>query len=143
MTLFLIENWDGANWVNANYSDYYDFTDAFGNNYSFSGVKVEIYYKIITNVEEENISFAYTLRQNYPNPFNPSTIISYSIPQSGLVQLKVYDLLGREVADLVSEEQSVGNYKIEFNATNLTSGVYFYRLQSSSFVQTKKLILLR
>ena len=85
----------------------------------------------------------YSLYQNYPNPFNPSTKISYSIPQSGFVELKVYDILGREVASLINEKQSMGNYEIEFNASNLTSGVYFYRLQSNSFVDTKKLILLR
>ncbi len=85
----------------------------------------------------------YELQQNYPNPFNPSTTISYSLPHSGLVQLKVYDLLGREVADLVNEEQAMGNYKVEFNASNLTSGVYLYRLQSSGFTETKKLVLLR
>ena len=83
------------------------------------------------------------LGQNYPNPFNPSTTISYSLSQSGFVKLKVYDVLGREVANLVSMEQSTGNYKVEFNASNLTSGIYFYRLQSGDFTETKKLILLR
>lgn len=83
------------------------------------------------------------LEQNYPNPFNPSTTIRYSLPQSGFVQLKVYDLLGKEVASLVNKEQALGNYKIEFTAKNLSSGVYFYRLQSGSFTETKKLILLR
>lgn len=94
-------------------------------------------------MDEGNISFAYTLQQNYPNPFNPSTTISYSLPESGYVQLKVYDMLGREVADLVSEEQSMGNYKVVLDASNLTSGVYFYRLKSNDFTETKKLILLR
>ena len=102
--------------------------------------------KTITDIIDENknnIPENYSLSQNYPNPFNPSTTIKYSIPQNELVQLKVYDLLGKEVAYLVNEGHAIGNYEVEFNATNLTSGVYFYRLQSSDFTETKKLILLR
>lgn len=90
---------------------------------------------------------AFQLYQNYPNPFNPSTTISYSLPKSGFVQLKIYDVLGEEVAILVNEEKQIGKYKVEFNASSaqggLSSGVYFYRLQSGSFTETKKLILLR
>ena len=93
--------------------------------------------------DSEVIPLAYRLYNNYPNPFNPSTIISYTLPQSGLVQLKVFDMLGCEVANLVNKEQSIGNYEIEFNASNLSSGIYLYRLQSGSFTETKKLILLR
>ena len=101
-------------------------------------------YNTIINVEEEESNFSdYSLSQNYPNPFNPSTVIKYSIPQGGFVQLFVYDLLGRKVSSLVNEEQSLGNYKIEFNAKNLSSGIYFYRLNSGGFTKTKKLILLR
>ncbi len=85
----------------------------------------------------------YLLYQNYPNPFNPSTTISYSISKSGFVQLRVYDMLGQEVANLVNKKQSAGNYKIEFNASSLTSGVYFYRIQAGNFVETKKLIVLK
>jgi len=80
---------------------------------------------------------------NYPNPFNPTTTISYSLPRNGFVQLNVHDLLGREVASLVNEEQAMGNYKVEFNASSLTSGIYFYRLQSGSFVESRKMVLLR
>ena len=93
--------------------------------------------------DSEVIPLAYRLYNNYPNPFNPSTIISYTLPQSGLVQLKVFDMLGCEVANLVNKEQSIGNYEIEFNASNLSSGIYLYRLQSGSFTETKKFILLR
>ena len=92
----------------------------------------------------------FSLAQNYPNPFNPSTTIRYSIPNvtlSGVegsrVLLKVYDVLGNEIATLVNEEKPAGNYKVEFNASNLASGIYFYRLQAGSFVETKKMILLR
>ena len=89
----------------------------------------------------------FILNQNYPNPFNPTTTISYSLPQSGFVQLKVYDMLGCEVATLVNEEQSQGNYSVEFDASSVnrrvTSGIYFYKIQVRDFTQTKKLILLR
>ena len=83
------------------------------------------------------------LEQNYPNPFNPSTTIEFSIPQQSFVTLKVYDLLGREVASLVNEELKAGSYKTEFNGINLTSGLYFYRLKTNGFTQTKKFILMK
>ena len=90
-----------------------------------------------------SIPIRFELSQNYPNPFNQITKISYSLREKGFVQLKVYDILGREVANLVNKEQQSGNYTIKFNASYLTSGVYFYRLQSGSFSEAKKLILLR
>ena len=85
----------------------------------------------------------YALHQNYPNPFNPATTISYSLPVKSQVTLVVYNTLGESVVQLVSEEKAPGRYKVEFNATNLPSGIYFYRLQSGSFVDTKKMILLK
>lgn len=85
----------------------------------------------------------FTLNQNYPNPFNSFTIISYSIPQKGDVVLKIYNILGREIATLLDKEQEMGTYKIQFDASYLSSGVYFYRLQSGNYAVTKKLILLR
>ena len=85
----------------------------------------------------------YTLEQNYPNPFNPTTKIEYSIPKTSFVTLKVYDMLGREVATLVNEDKSVGIYTVNFDGSNLSSGIYFYQLKSGSFFETKKLILLR
>jgi len=93
-------------------------------------------------VQKNNLN-SFSLYQNYPNPFNPSTTISYSIPKSEFVQLNIYDTLGKEVASLVNVEQSLGNYEIKFNASTLASGIYFYRLQSGSFTETKMLILLR
>jgi len=93
------------------------------------------------------------LSQNYPNPFNPSTTIQYSIPSSTEyysvlqnVSLKVYDILGREVATLVNENKLAGNYQVEFNSVHipgLSSGVYFYTLRSGQFSETKKMLLLR
>ena len=94
----------------------------------------------------------FILYQNYPNPFNPTTTIKYQIPKSGLVQLKVYDILGREVATLVNEYQTAGEHSVQFSAANnqpatsnnqLTSGVYFYQLKSGNYTQTKKLVLMK
>jgi hypothetical protein len=82
------------------------------------------------------------LQQNYPNPFNPSTSIQYAISSTQFVTLKVYDLLGREVATLVNEEKPAGSYNVEFRMQNLelSSGIYFYKLQAGDFVETKKMI---
>ncbi|MGE5436737.1 MAG: T9SS type A sorting domain-containing protein [Syntrophothermus sp.] len=85
----------------------------------------------------------YSLEQNYPNPFNPSTIINYTIANSGIVKLVVYDIIGREVATLVNEYQSSGAYNIEFNATDLNSGVYFYRIDSGGYSKVKKMMVLK
>ena len=85
----------------------------------------------------------FSLHQNYPNPFNPSTTIKYSIPKLSLVTIKFYDVLGSEVATLVNEEKSVGIYEMNWNASNLPSGVYFYQLKAGSFIETKKMILLK
>jgi len=85
----------------------------------------------------------YKLYQNYPNPFNPTTAISFQLPAYSHVKLKVFDLLGREVATLVNEEKAPGNYEVIFNAQNLSSGIYFYRMEAGSFSQTKKLLFLK
>jgi hypothetical protein len=85
----------------------------------------------------------YKLSQNYPNPFNPVTKINYALPNSGFVTLKVYDMLGREVVKLISENKVAGNYSVDFNASNLTSGVYFYRLEVNGFIDTKKMLLIK
>jgi len=81
--------------------------------------------------------------QNYPNPFNPSTKISYQIPTKNLVTLKVYDILGREVATLVNAQQNAGQYVATFDGSRLASGVYFYRIQAGTYINTKKLLLLK
>ena len=85
----------------------------------------------------------YALSQNYPNPFNPSTTIKYQIPNDGMVSLKIYDITGQEVKTLVNQVQTMGRYEANFDASNLSSGVYFYRLQSGSFTQTMKMLLLK
>jgi len=100
---------------------------------------------LITEVDEitRQRPVGYLLGNNYPNPFNPVTQISYQIPEMGLVNLKVYDPLGNEVASLFDGIAKAGIHKVIFDASNLTSGVYFYKLQSGSFVETKKMVLLR
>ncbi|NWF88616.1 MAG: T9SS type A sorting domain-containing protein, partial [Ignavibacteriaceae bacterium] len=85
----------------------------------------------------------FELLQNYPNPFNPSTRIQYSIAEPGLVSVKVFDVLGRQIADLVNSQQSAGTYTVDFNAQNLSAGVYLYKIESGSFQATKKMILLK
>ena len=98
---------------------------------------------IITEVEDINQPFSYSLEQNYPNPFNPSTTIEYSIPQNGFVTLRVFNILGKEVATLVNEQVIAGKHKIDFDASGLNSGVYFYKIESGNFVETKKMILIK
>jgi len=90
-----------------------------------------------------NIVSNFNLSQNYPNPFNPTTTIKYSVPKLSYVTLKVYDVLGSEVATLVNEEKPVGTYELSWSAANLPSGVYFYQLRVGEFVQTKKMLLLK
>jgi len=95
------------------------------------------------SVENEELPLNYSLAQNYPNPFNPSTTISFEIPQSGIVKLVVYDMLGREVATLLNEEKTAGAYEVNFNMRNLASGIYFYTINAGSFTSTKKMILMK
>ena len=92
---------------------------------------------------EDGIPTDFNLSQNYPNPFNPSTTINYQIPELSFVTLKVFDVLGREIITLVNEEKPIGTHAIEFNATSLPSGIYFYQLLTPNFTETKKMILLR
>ena len=99
--------------------------------------------KNINDINEFNKKLSYKLRQNYPNPFNPVTTIEFEIPEREFVSLKVYDVRGSEVANLVDGEKSAGSYKVRFNAYKLSTGIYFYRLQAGSYVDVKKLLLLR
>ncbi len=86
---------------------------------------------------------AYELGQNYPNPFNPSTTIEYSVPKDAAVTLKIYDVLGKEVATLVNEQKPTGTYIVNWNASNFSSGLYFYKLTAGEFTQTKKMFLVK
>ena len=112
--------------------------------------KYAIYYKrnptgILVGIENTNseIPKEFALYQNYPNPFNPSTRIQFSVPHSSYVSLRVYNLMGQEVATLVSRELTPGKYNTQWFADQEASGIYFYRLEAGSFAETKKLILLR
>lgn len=97
--------------------------------------------------EITSIADVFSLAQNYPNPFNPTTKINFSIPKSGYVSLKVYDILGNEITDLVNQNLTTGTYSVDFNATSngnaLSSGVYFYRLRTSDFSEVKKMYLVK
>ncbi|TSC52663.1 MAG: 5'-nucleotidase [Parcubacteria group bacterium LiPW_41] len=100
----------------------------------------------ITDVKDKfTIPISYYLSQNYPNPFNPSTTITFHLSKSSFVTLKVFDVLGREVATLVNEEKSVGEHSVQFNASHLSSGMYIYQINigNGQFVQTKKMILMK
>ena len=98
---------------------------------------------ILDNPIEGSVPSAYTLEQNYPNPFNPTTTITYSIPKESQVSLKIYDVMGREVVELVSGKQSSGSYNVEFDAASLASGTYFYKLVAADFISVKKMVLLK
>ena len=98
----------------------------------------------VTGIKEISASVIdFQLNQNYPNPFNPTTTISYTIPIQGNVSLKIYDVLGKEIITLVDEMKTAGNYQVTFNATQLVSGMYFYKLETNNYSQTKKMILLK
>ena len=141
----------GDNWIQVN--DGLTFTEILSlavdsDGYLYAGTNGRSVFKTVnsTTTDVEEIKFepiSFYLEQNYPNPFNPSTVISYQSPESGNVTLKVYDVLGREVATLVDEYRNSGKYEIKFDAINLPSGVYFYQLKAGSFVQTRKMILLK
>jgi|GEM_PF-898852 len=108
--------------------------------YQFGGID-----SIRVGVEqvEWNVPQSFSLSQNYPNPFNPTTKIEYALPSTQKVVLKMYDVLGREVQTLVNEQQNSGTYRVEVNASNFASGVYFYRLEAGTFVQQRKMLLLK
>jgi hypothetical protein len=103
------------------------------------GIRIEVTSGIDTRTNPTD----FALHENYPNPFNPATTIGYDVVRSSWVTLKVYDMLGQEIATLVNETKPAGAYKVQLDAKNLAGGVYFYRLRAGSFVQTKKLMLLR
>jgi hypothetical protein len=101
-------------------------------------------YEYSDEIEVEvNGPLTFALGQNYPNPFNPSTLIKYSVPESGFVKLSVYNLIGEEVSVLVNKVVDAGFYEAAFNAANLPSGIYFYRLQAGDYVETKKMVLMK
>jgi len=142
----------GSSLIYTNNDEYYSFgTQVWSHNSRHIRISPEVFYAFksvinngISNVgNDKGMDISYGLSEAYPNPFNPTTKISYIIPNSGFVQLDVYDILGRVVQTLVHEIQTSGKYEITFTATGLSSGVYFYRMQCGDFSSTKKLIILR
>lgn len=145
-------SWDNNNWYNPEGKFDWKLISSFEIVNEFDKLKnTKIFFDDIrifnpdssTNVEDEILADDFLLYQNYPNPFNPSTTIQYSIGKSSFVTLQVFDILGNEVASLVNEYKQSGNYRINFNAQHLTSGIYFYRLISNNKILTKKLTLIK
>ena len=105
------------------------------------------YYHNPSDVDESGLQYTYDLLQNYPNPFNPSPTIRFSISEFGFTKLTIYDVLGNEIESLVNEELPAGEYEVEFNTSTInhqpSSGIYFYQLKVGSFIETKKMILLK
>ena len=120
------------------------YDGASGNTGTLDAWSLTLLYQTATDVTDDiKIPTQYLLSQNFPNPFNPSTTIRYGLTQQMLVTLKIYNILGQEVSTLVNEEKPIGTYELNWNASNLSSGIYFYRLHAGSFVETKKMILLK
>jgi hypothetical protein len=150
-------SWNAGNWVPNSKGDYsYDadqnntlYTDSttsdVGLTWQLFSLEAWTWSEAVTGVEEKenNIPTNFSLAQNYPNPFNPATTIEFSLSIQSAVTLKVYDILGKEVATLVNDNLQSGTYKINFNGNNLSSGVYFYKIQAGNFEQTKKLLLMK
>ncbi len=133
-----------VNWLEGNL--FWQIYDADNSTIWTIGNLNDLVYPLGTTTDVENnreVPLKYTLEQNYPNPFNPNTTISYQVPVNSNVSLKVYDVLGNEVAALVDEYKPAGSYNIEFSGENLSSGVYFYTIQARAFVETRKMVLLK
>ena len=165
----LTQEWDGSQWINSRRFNYYyngnnNFEHGLNETYlngmwtpadfyfiitnpdlhlTISTAEVTIYYKITSVREKQTIANGYMLSQNYPNPFNPSTTIKYQLPESGLVSLKIYNILGKEVATLVNDNMREGLYEVSFNASKLVSGVYIYQLKVNDYLSSKKMILVK
>ena len=139
----------GNTWNYQKYLGYENFTteiEYYNGKYYLGTDRTGLYVvDVITSVDdkEKNLPKSYQLFQNFPNPFNPLTKIKFKVPKSEFVQIKVYDILGKEIKTLLNEYKTIGSYEVEFDARNLPSGVYFYRMISGSYTETKKMILLR
>jgi len=154
---FEVQRMDNANWEPIGFvpgfgttTDQHSYTFSDENlsdgiyHYRLKQINYDGSFEYSNEIEVEiSLVKEFNLSQNYPNPFNPSTKISYQIPTNGNVTLKVFDLIGNEVATLVNENKTAGNYSIEFNASDLPSGVYFYELKSANLIQTKKMMLMK
>jgi hypothetical protein len=135
--------WNNNQWMTGNGDVFFQYSKGF--TIVLTTNNLTAYYTNTVSVDEkEGIGISdYSLSQNYPNPFNPSTLIEYKIPKSNFIEIKVYDVLGKEIATLVDGYKSKGIYKIQFNSIGLISGVYMYRLKAGDFTEVKKMILMR
>ncbi len=136
---------NGGNWtqINTGLTNSYVWSLAINSSgHIFAGTDSGVFRSVQSTTPAE-IPTSFSLEQNYPNPFNPGTMIEFSVPRSSYVTLKIYDVLGRQVATLVSEERNAGRYKVEWNATGLAGGVYFCSMQAADFIQVRKMLLLR
>ena len=147
-----LDGWQRIGFVeghgNSNSPKEYSFTDSpkggITFNYRLKQLDTDGKYAFSNVISiEVNLPLKYILNQNYPNPFNPGTNILYSIPRSSNVILSVYDMLGNLITNLVNENQEAGNYLVNFNAYELSSGIYYYKLQAGDFVAVKKMLLLK
>ncbi|MAT59031.1 MAG: hypothetical protein CMF23_13760 [Ignavibacteriae bacterium] len=143
------DNWNSSVLINSGMGQDKYVLDLYidKNGYLFAGMDYYGFYRsntpVVVSVENDNLLPSFYLSQNYPNPFNPSTSIEYSVPNNDYVNLKVYDVLGNEVASLVNENKNVGKYKVTFNGSELSSGIYFYKLQIGKLNQVRKMALLK
>ncbi|MEX2603802.1 MAG: T9SS type A sorting domain-containing protein [Gracilimonas sp.] len=141
-TLFFTIDESFTSPVNIEVGKYREWVNSYGD-----PIKATIWFleKITTSINEDRngIPLRFSLTQNYPNPFNPTTIIMYGLPSSSLVELEVFNIAGQKVSTLVNERKSTGWYEVTFDASNLSSGIYIYRLQAGDFVETKKLTLIK
>jgi hypothetical protein len=143
---------NGATWTNINsgLKDLGTGSITISNSYMYATTPSGVWKRPLSEISavDDNLSgiripAECNLSQNYPNPFNPSTIISYQIPTTRFVTLKVYDILGREVKTLVNEQKNAGSYKVSFDGSKLASGVYIYQLCAGGFIKTRKLLLIK
>jgi len=144
ISTFFAQKWQGDSLVPSQ-GDLW-ISDSSGNTSGFTGYKVEIRYTGETwpsLVEPQSFPEDFRLSQNYPNPFNPSTTISFNLPRRARVKLRIFDILGREVATLVDEEKQPGSYSVRWDARPIASGVYFYELRAGSYRGVKKMVLIR
>lgn len=149
--LFISSN-DGTSWteIDQGLEDKNVYTIAIGDEYIYTGTQGQSVWRrplseIIVGIQKEalHLPSRFILKQNYPNPFNPKTVISYQLSVNSRISLKVYDMLGRSVATLVNEEKPAGIYSVTFDASKLSSGIYFYRLEAGSYVETRKLVFIK
>lgn len=135
--------WSNGSWNSSSgrFSMFYNKSE---NSHSIDGTVATATYLLITGIEDNAASpNSFRLSQNYPNPFNPSTTINYSIMEGGMVKISVYDALGRKVVILVNEDKLPGSYTVNFNASGIPSGIYFYKLECNGTILTRKMILLK